>query len=264
MKTNRIVSISIAARSPTDLTRPYLTTFRTSECTASSGSVVFKGRRNSIPWQAANNSIASTEKRKKTSPFVISKTTEQDIWSKISVPATRVWVKFDWDRMGSGEEVCGWPHVGGNARRENWIKPWHPGTAAPRYPGIPAPRYPGTAAPRYPGIPVSQHPYPILPRACGILKTWPFSTFLTTLKAFLAANPPIDTWSSWPAAVDNESTEEGWHRTLFSETEIIRQLDAWEHPWTNQERNFSMSHLKLPLYNELSWSLDRVKKNRKY
>lgn len=133
-----------------------------------------------------------------------------------------------------------------------------------RHPDNPVPRYPGTAAPRYPGTPVSQLPYPVLHRACGILKTWPFSTFLTTLKAFLAANPPIDTWSSWPAAVDNESTEEGWHRTLFSETEIIRQLDAWDQPWTNQGRNFSMSHLKLPLYNGLSWSLDRVKKNRKY
>ena len=74
------------------------------------------------------------------------------------------------------------------------------------------------------------------PRAWGIFKTWPFSTFLTTLKAFLAANPPIDTWSSWPAAVDNESTEEGWHRTLFSETKP-RQLNSKDQPHTNPLRS---------------------------
>lgn len=44
------------------------------------------------------------------------------------------------------------------------------------------------------------------------------STFSTTVSAFLAAYPPIDTWSSVPAEVDNESTEAGWHNTLFSET----------------------------------------------
>ena len=40
---------------------PYLIVFRTSAWTASRGSVVFKGRRRSIPWQAINSSIASTE-----------------------------------------------------------------------------------------------------------------------------------------------------------------------------------------------------------
>lgn len=34
----------------------------------------------------------------------------------------------------------------------------------------------------------------------------------------------MDTWSSVAALVDKESTEEGWHKTLFSETEVkIRQ-----------------------------------------
>ena len=47
-----------------------------------------------------------------------------------------------------------------------------------------------------------------------------FSTFLTTWRAFLAANPPIDTWSSVPALVDKESTDAGWHKVLFSDTEI--------------------------------------------
>ena len=51
-----------------------------------------------------------------------------------------------------------------------------------------------------------------------------FSTFLTTWRAFLAANPPIDTWSSVPALVDKESTDAGWQRVLFSDTEKIN----WE------------------------------------
>ena len=45
------------------------------------------------------------------------------------------------------------------------------------------------------------------------------STCSTTLRAFLAAKPPMDTWSSVPAQVVMESTEEGCVRTLFSETE---------------------------------------------
>ena len=45
-----------------------------------------------------------------------------------------------------------------------------------------------------------------------------FSTFFTTWRAFLAANPPIDTWSSVPALVERESTEAGWHKVLFSDT----------------------------------------------
>jgi len=39
-----------------------------------------------------------------------------------------------------------------------------------------------------------------------------------TLSAFLADHPPMDTWSSVAALVDRESTEEGWHKALFSET----------------------------------------------
>lgn len=46
----------------------------------------------------------------------------------------------------------------------------------------------------------------------------PCSTCSITLKAFLAAHPPMDTWSSVAALVESESTEEGWHSTLFSET----------------------------------------------
>ena len=41
--------------------RTYLTTERTNEWTASSGFVDFSGRRNSIPWQAASNSMARTK-----------------------------------------------------------------------------------------------------------------------------------------------------------------------------------------------------------
>ena len=58
-----------------------------------------------------------------------------------------------------------------------------------------------------------------------------FSTFLTTWRAFLAANPPIDTWSSVPALVDKESTDAGWHKVLFSETvqdKKKRQPDEWK------------------------------------
>ncbi len=34
----------------------------------------------------------------------------------------------------------------------------------------------------------------------------------------VAAAMPIETWSSRPAEDGIESTEDGWHRTLFSET----------------------------------------------
>jgi len=37
-------------------------------------------------------------------------------------------------------------------------------------------------------------------------------------RAFRAANAPIDTWSSWFAEVGMESTDDGWARTLFSDT----------------------------------------------
>ena len=44
------------------------------------------------------------------------------------------------------------------------------------------------------------------------------STFSRTFSAFRADHPPMETWSSWPALVDMLSTEDGWQRTLFSET----------------------------------------------
>lgn len=46
----------------------------------------------------------------------------------------------------------------------------------------------------------------------------PCSTCSTTLRALRAAQPPIDTWSSVAALVDRESTEDGWHRALLSDT----------------------------------------------
>lgn len=46
----------------------------------------------------------------------------------------------------------------------------------------------------------------------------PCSTCSMTRRAFLAAHPPMETWSSVAALVERESTEEGWHRHLFSET----------------------------------------------
>ena len=45
-----------------------------------------------------------------------------------------------------------------------------------------------------------------------------------TLRDFLAAQPPMDTWSSVAALVDKESTEDGWHKTLFSETGHRRKI----------------------------------------
>ena len=52
------------------------------------------------------------------------------------------------------------------------------------------------------------------------VRMFTFSTFLTTLSAFRAANPPIETWSSVPALVERESTLAGWQRVLFSDTEV--------------------------------------------
>lgn len=65
----------------------------------------------------------------------------------------------------------------------------------------------------------------------------PCSTCSTTRRHFLAANPPMDTWSSVPALVVKESMEAGWHRTLFSDT------TDWKHNtflvsiyiWTRRE-----------------------------
>lgn len=55
----------------------------------------------------------------------------------------------------------------------------------------------------------------------GLHSSWlglPCSTCSMTLRAFLAAHPPMETWSSVAALVERESTDEGWHRALFSET----------------------------------------------
>lgn len=52
--------------------------------------------------------------------------------------------------------------------------------------------------------------------------TLPCSTFSMTFSAFLAAHPPMDTWSSVAALVERESTEEGWHKALFSETAKVQ------------------------------------------
>jgi hypothetical protein len=51
------------------------------------------------------------------------------------------------------------------------------------------------------------------------------STLSITFKAFRADHPPIETWSSWPALVEILSTDDGWHRTLFSETKNKEQLN---------------------------------------
>ena len=51
------------------------------------------------------------------------------------------------------------------------------------------------------------------------LRTTPtFSTWPMTSRHFLAANPPMDTWSSWLHDVGMLSTDDGWHSTLFSDT----------------------------------------------
>lgn len=55
---------------------------------------------------------------------------------------------------------------------------------------------------------------PAIPDWLGL----PCSTCSMTLRAFLAAHPPMETWSSVAALVERESTDEGWHRALFSET----------------------------------------------
>ena len=41
---------------------------------------------------------------------------------------------------------------------------------------------------------------------------------LTKVLALRAANPPIETWSSWPAEVTIESTEAGLTSTLLSDS----------------------------------------------
>lgn len=50
----------------------YLTTERTRSYTFSSGVVVFRGRRNSMPWQAARSSMARTETKTRKQSMVTS------------------------------------------------------------------------------------------------------------------------------------------------------------------------------------------------
>lgn len=44
-----------------------------------------------------------------------------------------------------------------------------------------------------------------------------YATFSQSILAFLAAKPPIDTWSYWLADVDMESTDAGLTSTFDSD-----------------------------------------------
>ena len=44
-----------------------------------------------------------------------------------------------------------------------------------------------------------------------------YATFSYSIFALRVANPPIDTWSSWLADVEIESTEAGFTNTLDSD-----------------------------------------------
>ena len=85
----------------------------------------------------------------------------------------------------------------------------------------------------------------------------PYSTCSTTARAFLAANPPMETWSSDPQQVVMESTVEGWVNTLFSDTKIIR-LSCWIlNPYSVKFTNPGQQ-----LCTEVSWRLlERIKVN---
>ena len=50
-----------------------------------------------------------------------------------------------------------------------------------------------------------------------------------SISHFLAANPPIETWSSWPAEVTIESTEAGLTKTLLSESRaaLVSEIIWW-------------------------------------
>ena len=43
----------------------------------------------------------------------------------------------------------------------------------------------------------------------------------------------METWSSWPAEVEIESTEEGCVSTLFSETDVCVCVCVWEEGWSD-------------------------------
>lgn len=79
-----------------------------------------------------------------------------------------------------------------------------------------------------------------------------------TLRAFLAAQPPMDTWSSVAALVDKESTEDGWHKTLFSETREYNNGDqfqgsCWKH-WVKREINAEKTfYLKVCILYQIYW-----------
>lgn len=66
----------------------------------------------------------------------------------------------------------------------------------------------------------------------------PCSTCSTTRRHFLAANPPMDTWSSVPALVVKESMEAGWHRTLFSDTTDWKHNTFRVSIYLNQKRMY--------------------------
>lgn len=66
----------------------------------------------------------------------------------------------------------------------------------------------------------------------------PCSTCSTTRRHFLAANPPMDTWSSVPALVVKESMEAGWHRTLFSDTTDWKHNTFRVSIYMNQKRMY--------------------------
>lgn len=73
----------------------------------------------------------------------------------------------------------------------------------------------------------------------------PCSTCSITLKAFLAAHPPMETWSSVAALVERESTEEGWHKALFSETAKIQRNEC-RTEWARDSKSNGQPGAKSP------------------
>lgn len=74
----------------------------------------------------------------------------------------------------------------------------------------------------------------------------PCSTCSMTLNAFLADHPPMDTWSSVAALVDRESTEEGWHKALFSETAKTQCSECWAERAVTPEATASLKQRARP------------------
>jgi hypothetical protein len=75
---------------------------------------------------------------------------------------------------------------------------------------------------------------------------------MRTMSAFLAAKPPIETWSSVPALVLRESTDAGWHNTLFSDTEI--RIHAVHRPYWHQKAMDSSEKIQDEIYRGLYYS----------